>query len=72
MKLLLVILALSFVKCEDEELFEDEEVEINLEDEFINAKSPMEMPFYLEIIQNNFPGLYDNVFAGPESRWEEF
>lgn len=68
MKFIFAILALSFVKCDDDLLLEDEINEVELDDEFLNAKSPLEMNFYLNIIQNNFPGLYDNVFAGPEGR----
>lgn len=68
MRLFLLIFALILsASCEDE--IEDENLtEMDLSDEFLNAQSPMESQYHLGIIQLNFPGLYDDVFAGIESR----
>jgi Trypsin len=51
-------LIISAAKFENFEITEDE----------IWAKSPMESQFNLRIMQDNFQGLYDDVFAGIEGR----
>lgn len=49
------------VKCESDDI-------VDLPQEFLDAKSPMESKFNLQLMSMNFPGLYDNVFAGIEAR----
>ncbi|KAG5667508.1 hypothetical protein PVAND_015487 [Polypedilum vanderplanki] len=41
---------------------------VEIPSQFRDAKSPMASEFNLDIIQMNFPGLYDDVFAGIEGR----
>ncbi|KAL7011974.1 hypothetical protein ACKWTF_014541 [Chironomus riparius] len=55
---LALLCSLVLTKCE----------ELEIPQEYIDAKSPMESQFYLRIIDSNFPGLYDNVLASIEAR----
>lgn len=41
---------------------------LEMPQEFLDAKSPMESQYFLQIIDSNFPGLYDNVLASIEAR----
>lgn len=41
---------------------------LEMPQEFLDAKSPMESQYHLQIIDSNFPGLYDNVLASIEAR----
>jgi hypothetical protein len=42
--------------------------DVEIPERFLDAQSPMESPLNLAVIQMNFPGLYDDVFAGIEGR----
>lgn len=55
---LLLFSSLVLIKCEI----------LEMPQEFLDAKSPMESQYFLRIIDSNFPGLYDNVLASIEAR----
>lgn len=68
MRLFLLIFALILSATCEAEVEDGNFLELDLSEEFKVAQTPMESQFHLGIIQLNFPGLYDDVFAGIESR----